>query len=256
MSTPSLPTIWELVAEASHALPEPFSRAQLISWISARRPDVAVTSIAHHVQFATANAGHSAAHPFAGRTPLLHRVERGRYRRYRPERDPDAVRTSPGVVTGVHVVLVGSSGATAGSARPAGALFTSSGFARARDAAVASGRPWFVLSARHGLLDPDDVVGPFDDLIGDRPAGYRAAWAEWVVARLADRVRLPGAVVEVHGGVDFAQPLRGPLTRRGAHLEVPLPWDGADVPDAGWHDDRPAVPAVLDRLRGLVGRRP
>jgi hypothetical protein len=42
MSTAGLPTIWELVAEGAATLPEPFSRAALINWISARRPDVGV----------------------------------------------------------------------------------------------------------------------------------------------------------------------------------------------------------------------
>ena len=53
MSTSQLPTIRELLAEAASVLPEPFSRAQLITWINARRPEVAVTSIAHHIQLAS-----------------------------------------------------------------------------------------------------------------------------------------------------------------------------------------------------------
>ena len=46
--------------------------------------------------------------------------------------------------------------------QPASRLFRSSGCARSRAHADSSGHPWFVLSAKHGLLDPDDVVGPFD----------------------------------------------------------------------------------------------
>ena len=240
-----LPTIWALLDDAARALPEPFSRAALINWVSARRPDVGVASIAKDIQAATANAGHGHA---PARPPLLHRVDRGLYRRYRPgfEDEPPVDETG-------RVVLVGSSGQVAGSPRPARELFESDGFARAREHAVGSGRPWFVLSAKHGLLDPDDVVGPFDVLFGDQPAGYRAAWAEWVVVQLADRVRLPGTTVEVHGGVDFAQALRAPLARRGARTEIPLP--GGWSPDA--HDDgehEPPVRAALGKLLGFVSR--
>jgi hypothetical protein len=115
-----------------------------------------------------------------------------------------------------------------------------------------------VLSAKHGLLDPDDVISPFAVQIDDQSAAYRTAWGEWVVAQLADRLQLDGVVVEVHGGVDFAQPLRQPLARRGAVLEIPLP--------GTWRDSEPAhagevagpvdapVRAALDRLRHLVGR--
>jgi hypothetical protein len=109
-----------------------------------------------------------------------------------------------------------------------------------------------VLSAKHGLLDPDDVVGPFDILFGDQSIGYRTAWGEWVAAQLGDRVRLPGMTVEVHGGVDFAQPLRSPLARRGAALEIPLPGMWTDDADPGAHEN--AARSALHRLRGLVAR--
>src|SRR3712207_1305478 len=221
MSTVGLPTIWELVAEGAATLPEPFTRAALINWVSARRPEVGVSSIAAHIQFATANAAHAAHNPFAEREPLLHRVGRGQYLRYRAAAEDDGAHAA--VVRSGRVVLVGSSGAVAEAPGAVGGLFLSDGFARAREHAVHSRLPWFVLSAKHGLLDPDDVVSPFGMQIDDQPAAYRSAWGEWVVAQLADRVQLDGVVVEVHGGVDFAQPLRQPLARRGAALEIPLP---------------------------------
>jgi hypothetical protein len=216
MSTAGLPTIWELVAEGAATLPEPFPRSALMNWVSARRPDVGVASIAVHIQFATANATHTGHNPFAEREPLLHRVGRGQYVRYRETDDG------------------GSGGAP-----------------------VRAGR--VVLSAKHGLLDPDDVISPYDVQIDDQPAAYRSAWGEWVVAQLADRVQLEGVTVEVHGGVDFAQPLRQPLARRGAALDIPLPgtWRAADrqsfaEPQAGPADA--PVRVALHRLRSLIGR--
>jgi hypothetical protein len=254
MSTAGLPTIWELVAEGAATLPEPFSRAALINWVSARRPEVGVSSIAAHIQFATANAAHAGHNPFAEREPLLHRVGRGQYLRYRAAVNDGA--HSDSVPTG-RVVLVGSSGAVADTPDAAGRLFLSDGFARAREHAVHSRLPWFVLSAKHGLLDPDEVISSFGIQIDDQPAAYRSAWGEWVVAQLADRVQLDGVVVEVHGGVDFAQPLRQPLARRGAALEIPLPgtWrEPQHVADPDTDVEAP-VRVALDRLRGLVGRR-
>jgi hypothetical protein len=256
MSTTGLPTIWELVAEGSATLPEPFTRAALLNWISARRPDVGVASIAAHIQFATANAGKPGHHnPFAGREPLLHRVGRGQYLRYRPSSDS----VSGAAVPAGRVVLIGSSGSTATTPLPAAQLFESAGFLRAREFAAGSGHPWFVVTAKHGLLDPDDVVAPFDVQLGDQSIGYRNAWGEWVAAQLGDRLLLEGVTVEVHGGVDFAQPLRGPLTRRGAALDLQLPgtWrdSGAgDRPHDGPEDPGAPVRAALHRLRGLVVR--
>jgi hypothetical protein len=261
VSTGGLPTIWELVAEAAEKLPEPFSRAALINWISARRPDVGVASIATHIQFATANSGSAGHNPFDSRTPLLRRVDRGLYERYRGSEVAAPVGEAP-----ARVVLVASSGGQDPAPVPAATLFRSAGFASARAHAERSGFPWFVLSAKHGLLDPGDVVGPYRLLMDESSGGYRAAWGEWVAAQLADRVQLAGVTVEVHGGVDFAQPLRQPLQRRGAALDIPLPgtWrepgsgGGTDAP----HDPgavppdapEPPVRAALGRLLDLVVR--
>ena len=254
MSTGGLPTIWELVAEAAGKLPEPFSRAALINWISARRPDVGIASIATHIQFATANSGSAGHNPFDARTPLLRRVDRGLYERYRVPAAETPVGEAP-----VRVVLVASSGAHGPAPVPVATLFRSPGFASARAQAEQSGYPWFVLSAKHGLLDPGDVVSPYDVQIDERSASYRAAWGEWVVAQLSERVQLEGVTVEVHGGVDFAQPLRQPLSRRGASLDLPLPgsWrepEHGDAPNFVVHPEDPAAPAkgALQRLRTLV----
>jgi hypothetical protein len=135
-------------------------------------------------------------------------------------------------------------------------MFRSDGFAYAREHARHSRLPWFVLSAKHGLLDPGEVISPHEIQIDDQPAAYRTAWGEWVAAQLADRLQLDGVVVEVHGGVDFAQPLRQPLARRGAVLEIPLPgtWRDAGSDAGGGGSAEAPVRAALDRLRGLVGR--
>lgn len=51
----------------------------------------------------------------------------------------------------------------------------------------------------------------------------------------------------MHGGVDFAQALKGPLERRGARTEIPLPGGWAE--DAPLHEEdehEPPVRAVLE----------
>ena len=63
--------------------------------------------------------------------------------------------------------------------------------------------------------------------------------------------------VEVHGGVDFAQPLRQPLGRRGAALELPLPgtWQEPGHPAHPDDSEEPGGPArALSRLRDLMAR--
>jgi hypothetical protein len=108
-------------------------------------------------------------------------------------------------------------------AGPACDLYLSPLFGRRRRYAESSGRPWYILSAEHGLLDPGSIIGPYDVHLADQSADYRLAWGEWVAAKLA-RVRGPvdGVVIEVHAGQAYVDAIEEPLRRRGAVLLTPL----------------------------------
>ncbi|WP_147332037.1 DUF6884 domain-containing protein [Geodermatophilus marinus] len=125
-------------------------------------------------------------------------------------------------LSSARVVLVGCSSSKAPTARPAAELFTGAAFTKARDLAISTGAPWYVVSAKFGLLDPAEVVAPYDVYPPDQPASYRAAWGAWVVAQLASRHELCGTEVEVHAGRAYCDPLRAPLAAAGATLVEPL----------------------------------
>ncbi len=59
-------------------------------------------------------------------------------------------------------------------------LCTSAWFIKARKLVEATGAPWFILSAEHGLLDPDTVIGPYDKTLNTMSAAGQRAWAERV----------------------------------------------------------------------------
>ena len=278
MSGQTPPSIWALVEEAAATLPEPFSRPALISWIEKRRPDVETSSISTHIQYAVADIPNRDRHPLGRREPLLERIDRGLYRRYRePDRGPatlaeDAVATSAdnatessragadraGAGAAARVVLVGCSSRKGPVPLPARELFQGSGFRRARNHADRLQVPWFVVSAKYGLLHPDDIVGPYDVHLADQPSSYRSAWGEWVAAQLDARLPLRGATVELHAGDAYCAPLRRPLERLGATPSEPLaglsqgkrlawpgyqfvPGDGASVPPAAAPDLEPLL---------------
>jgi hypothetical protein len=106
---------------------------------------------------------------------------------------------------------------------PAEELFVSELFRRRRRHAEAAGSPWYVLSSRHGLLRPDEVVAPYDLPLGRQPVAYRRAWGAAAVERLAREAgNLRNVVVEVHAGAAHVDPLRAPLARAGAALRTPV----------------------------------
>lgn len=53
-------------------------------------------------------------------------------------------------------------------AAPARELYVGSTFRLASDAAIAQGEPWAILSARYGLLSPDDTIAPYEQTLRTR----------------------------------------------------------------------------------------
>ena len=109
--------------------------------------------------------------------------------------------------------------------RPAAAkdLYVSDGFRKQRAYAEATGLPWYILSAEHGLVAPDEWLAPYDRYPPDTPRGYRQAWGMWVVARLELlEGPLNERVIEVHAAAAYVDAVRPHLTGAGATVRDPL----------------------------------
>lgn len=102
-------------------------------------------------------------------------------------------------------------------------LYVSPLFAKQRAYAEKSGVPWFILSAEHGLVAPDEWLSPYERYLPDTPADFRSAWGTWVAARLQLLAGpLAGRVIEAHAGSVYINSLRTQLESKGATLTAPL----------------------------------
>ena len=243
----------ELLDECARALPEPFTRQDILAWFRRMHPDVPPNTVSARIFGLTEGDAPSRDHfQFGGSRPVLERVGRGLYRRARGRpRQPalfgDADRASGharDVLPIGDVILVGGVRTTTHHAAPAAYLYTGALFARRRRYAEAAGRPWFVLSGRWGCVAPDEIVAPAELTLGDMPPAYRHGWAEHVVGSLAGVLPLAGAIVEIHAGDQVIDALRGAFEREGAAL--------ADAVDAHslaetltWYDQHPLDTGVL-----------
>lgn len=73
-----------------------------------------------------------------------------------------------------------------------------------RTYAEQSGVPWFILSAKYGLVHPDTRIAWYDVSLGDLPAAKRRQWSQRVVDSLVTRYpSVEGKVVEIHAGKDY-----------------------------------------------------
>lgn len=142
-------------------------------------------------------------------------------------------------------VLIGCVSRKESAARRAKDLYRTELFSRRRAYAEASGRPWLIVSALHGILDPEDVIEPYDVRITDLERPVRDQLADGIVADLDDRFGpLNGALFEVHAGEEYVRVLTQGLRPRGARLVNPL--RGLRIGEQlAWYAQRlsPTVPA-------------
>ncbi len=225
-------TVWSLLEECAGQLAEPFGRSEIVGWFRQHHPEVNEATLAAHIQAATVNAANRAeSNPLGSRAPLLRRVSRGMYVRAGLHDPAAAVKAEAGrpepAVPGraaADVILIGCVRTKRASACAAAELFASPLFEGRRRYAADAGLPWYILSAKFGLLAPGDVIGPYDLYLADQSPAYRTAWGGFVIAQLLEQLPpgLRGRTIEVHAGAAYVEPLRIPLAAHGALLTTPL----------------------------------
>lgn len=83
------------------------------------------------------------------------------------------------------IALVGCTSPQYSQPMPARWLYHSEWFLRAAAVAETSSAGWFILSARYGLLHPDQKIAPYDLIISDLTPSQRQVWAKAVVQTLS-----------------------------------------------------------------------
>ena len=80
---------------------------------------------------------------------------------------------------------------------------------------------WLILSAKHGVLKPDEVVHPYERTLNRLPKLERLAWADKVQRRLL-KLLPAGALITVLAGVRYRENLVPFLRNHGFPVSVPM----------------------------------
>jgi hypothetical protein len=104
---------------------------------------------------------------------------------------------------------------------PARDLYTSALFRALRGYAETHADAWFILSAEHGLVDPHEVLAPYERTLNRMGKSQRQEWATRVKAELASRVPA-GAEVIILAGQRYREDLIPFLRDRGHSVAIPL----------------------------------
>ena len=91
-------------------------------------------------------------------------------------------------------------------AAPARDLYRSTLFKGRRSYVERSCDEWWVLSAEHGLVYPDDVLAPYDVTLKTFGRAERRRWSQRVLRLIDERIRpTPEDVFELHAGAEYRE---------------------------------------------------
>lgn len=110
------------------------------------------------------------------------------------------------------------------TAEAARELYRSPWFRKARawvEARLAPQDRWFILSAEHGLLPPEQLTAPYEKSLTRMKAPARKAWAARVLPALERQLR-PGDHVVFLAGTRYREGLVPAVKALGATVHVPM----------------------------------
>jgi hypothetical protein len=104
---------------------------------------------------------------------------------------------------------------------PARDLYCSDWFQKASAYAPCIADEWYILSAKYGLVQPDEVIEPYCQTLNDMPVAERRAWAKRVWDDLEEKIE-PGDQVTILAGVKYREHLIEPIQDLGCRVDIPM----------------------------------
>lgn len=106
---------------------------------------------------------------------------------------------------------------------PPGELYTSDYFEKMRSYAESNQDEWYILSAQHGLLDPDgEPIEPYDETLRNATIAEKREWAEQVAEQMDEAGFFESApIFVIHAGKDYYGELIPLIEDRATEIEIP-----------------------------------
>ena len=120
-----------------------------------------------------------------------------------------------------NIYLVSCVGKKLSAPAPARELYTSPWFRKARAYVERTGHPWFVLSAKHGLVSPDEMLDPYDVSLDSMGVADRRLWAGRVLTQLEPHLEGVTSVTFL-AFTSYREFLEPSLRRRGLAICIPM----------------------------------
>jgi hypothetical protein len=100
-------------------------------------------------------------------------------------------------------------------------LYVSDWFVKARRYVESTGSPWFILSAEHGLVAPEQIIVPYERTLNTMSVLERRVWAQRVQAQMASSLPHTDRIV-IFAGQRYREFLIDYLRSRAKRIDIPL----------------------------------
>jgi hypothetical protein len=116
--------------------------------------------------------------------------------------------------------LVSCVGKKATTPQPAKDLYRSAWFIKARRWAELNSDRWYILSAEHGLLHPDEIICPYEKTLNDMSMDDRVKWEVMVYDQICEKV--PKGQLLFLAGKKYRDNILGILEANGYYTNAPM----------------------------------
>jgi hypothetical protein len=100
-------------------------------------------------------------------------------------------------------------------------LYDSAWFQKARMYVESTGSPWFILSAKYGVVDPEAVIEPYDETLNTMSVHQRREWSKKVLSELRKHLQSTDKVI-IFAGIKYREFLLRELRSLCSSVEVPM----------------------------------
>lgn len=141
-------------------------------------------------------------------------------------------------MTGMEIGLVSCTNSKREEASKPKELYTPSNlFSKKRRFVENNHDDWYILSAKHHLLDPDGKpIEPYDDTLSGAPVQRRREWSQTVFEQLQSEGLLSHRLV-IHAGKDYYEQLLTLLDEE--QVEYRIPTEGLRIGEKmSWYNSR------------------
>ena len=126
---------------------------------------------------------------------------------------------NPNLIGGLHLVSCVKSKLL--QPAPAKDLYISNWFRKTRACVERAGGAWYILSAKYGLLHPNEVIPPYELTLKSMGITERRTWAQGVIKDLQPHVADRETVV-MFAGARYREFLEPSLGNQGIKVDVPM----------------------------------